>query len=163
MTQLISVEHYKADRIPNYAPSGCVTFHEYHTVRNAMVQVMRAHGSVGPLGILPLGKPDFDLVLDWESGDTDPTYYILDDQMNDTELYLYMYFCDNAGCTDAWLSDVAAELAKFDNWGIGVNGLEDGYALIFSNRLLVTGAMFKHCFDSASITYAIRSQTINHD
>lgn len=149
------VHHYDLDHIPNPSPGGSVSFHRYHSIRNAIVRVCRRHGPTGPLGELPLDKPDLDLIADWEYGDDDPTYFVLDDQLND-EMYLYINFIDPNGCKPQWLDDVTITLAEFDGWGIGVNGLEDGYLLIFSDRLLVTGGLFHSCTNSTCVIDAIR-------
>jgi hypothetical protein len=151
------VEHYTADRIPNPYPGGELPWQIYHTVRNAVVRTCRRHGPTGPLGERPLDQAYVQSAKQWELGDEDPVYWIVDDQYNH-EMYLYMEFQDARGCTPEWLADVTRTLAEFPGWGIGVASLKKGYVLIFTDRLLVQGPGFRECRDAASVVRAMQKQ-----
>jgi hypothetical protein len=159
MTQLtkISVQHYRTKRVPNPSPTGELPWRQYQTVRNTIVRTCRRHGPTGPLGEFPLDKEDADLI-DWEPGDDNPVYYIVDDQYND-EMYLYMEFVDPKGFKKAWLEDITETLRQFPGWGIGVNSLQKGYIIIFANKLMVTGPLFRGCRNAISIINAINNTT----
>lgn len=155
MTRLsdLAVERFRTKRVPNpYA--GQMNWLLYQKARNAIVRTCRRHGPVGPLGMLPLRRRS--TIDDWERGDVNPVYWIMDDQFND-EAYLYMEFVDPRGCTNTWLEDVATTLSKLAGWGIGVNGLRDGYLLIFADRLLVKGQQFRGCRNAERVVESIRS------
>jgi len=154
--QKLAVEHFRTKRIPNPSPSGELPWGLYQTVRNCLVRTCRRHGPTGPLGEFPLETDSHD-ISDWGRGDDKHMYWIVDDQYND-EMYLYLEFVDASACSPQWLQDVTAALRSFPGWGIGVNGLPKGYLLIFANRLLVKGPLFRGCRDAANVIDAIRKQ-----
>jgi len=160
MTKLhdLAVEHYQSERIPNPYPGGDLSWRQYQAVRNAMVLTCRRHGPTGPMGEFPLHKNSAD-IMDWEPGDSNPVYFIVDDQYND-EMYLFMEFVASAGCTGTWLEDVTATLSHFPGWGIGINSLESCYVLIFADRLLVTGPAFSLCRNAEQVINAIRQSCL---
>ena len=156
MTRLsdLTVQRFRTKRVPNpYA--GQMTWRLYQKARNAIVRTCRRHGPVGPFGVFPLrsGRD----ISDWERGDDNPVYWIVDDQYND-EAYLYMEFVDPLGFTNKWLEGITKTLTRLSGWGIGVNSLRQGYVLIFADRLLVKGPQFRGCRNAESIVEAIRSE-----
>jgi hypothetical protein len=99
-----------------------------------------------------------DLVKAWQAGDKDSVFFVLDDQWNN-ERYIYVEITKFEYFTEGFLEDLARSLVRFPGWGIGINGLRQGYSLkgyilVFADRLMVTGRVFKNCFDLASIIAA---------
>jgi hypothetical protein len=151
------VEYFVADHIPNPAPGSKLPWRLYQTVRNAVVRTCRRHGPTGPLGELRLDKPNLNIIEDWQDGDEDPVYWVVDDQYND-ERYLYMEFEDSQALSPNWLEDVTETLRRYPGWGIGVDSLADGYILIFADRLMVTGQPFNRCKAAMDVVKAGRTQ-----
>ena len=100
---------------------------------------------------------DFPDINVWESGDTRPDYYIIDDQYNH-ERYLYMELYGDDPFNSAWLASVVGKLKDFPGWGTGINNVLDGYVLIFSNKIMVKGRPFQRCRDVASVIKVARRQ-----
>ncbi len=148
---------YTEERIPNPNPAGPLPWHEHQKVRNALVRVCRSHGPTGPLGILPIGFfESMPNVRAWEAGDQDPVYFVIDDQYND-ELYQYLEFCKPGAMTKEWLSDVVAMLHDHFGWGVCISSLSGNYAIIFADRLLVTGEKLGKCRSVSEILEAVYS------
>jgi hypothetical protein len=149
------IEHYTAERIPNPYPAGDLPWQVYHTVRNAVVRCCRRFGPTGPMGELPIADSDSpDSEKNWESGDDDPVdYYIIDDQYN-SERYLYMELLRPEALHADWLRDLMAALGSHPGWGVGITNFEEAYALVFSDKLMVTGSAFAACHDLAALLRA---------
>jgi hypothetical protein len=155
---MLMIEHYTAERIPNPSPSGEVSLQLFHKVRNDIVQTCRTHGPTGPMGLFPVGHSfkDSGEVLDaWESGDADPAYYVIDDQYND-EFYQYVEVCAAAHFTAEWIEDIMETLARWPGWGIGIVNINEGYVLVFSDKLMVNGLCFASADELPSVITAAK-------
>jgi hypothetical protein len=133
--------------VPNPFPGGNCPWQVYHTVRNSLVKTCRRFGPTGPIGtlqIIPNVEDLNDLLVKnftlWESGDPDPMYYILDDQLN-SERYCYAELYGNDPFNAGWVLAIAQALKDFDGWGLGVQNIPDSFILIFCDRLLVNGRL----------------------
>ncbi len=158
VSENLKIEHFTAERIPNPNPAGETPWHVYHTVRNAMVRCCRRHGPTGSMGIFAFDpkKPKFDFDQ-WESGDADPWYYIIDDQYN-SERYLYIELCRSEALTIEWIRSVTVTLSEFPAWGMGVVNIPDAYLLIFESKLMVQGEPFAKCRTVAAVVDVGRAQ-----
>ena len=159
---MVKIEHFTAERIPNPSPSG-VPQQLFHTVRNAIVQKCRKHGPTGPMGLFPVGRTFTDTgeFLDaWESGDSTPVFYVIDDQYNDFEQYQYIECLDAAYMTSEWLEDIMATLAQWPGWGIGISNVAGGYVLVFAEKLMVTGPPFEEAHDLYSVIAAVKKSLV---
>ena len=85
----------------------------------------------------------------WESGDSDPWYYIIDDQYNH-ERYCYVELYGDDPFNAEWLLSITATLREFDGWGLGVKNIPESYLLIFAKRLMVHGRLSK-CKSAAEV------------
>ena len=159
----VKVTHYNADRIPNPYPPGRLPWWKYHKARNALVRTCRKYGPTGPMGertIIEGNEPQnaIEILQGWERGDPDRVFFVLDDQYNH-DRYLYLEFVEASYCSDEWLRDAMTTLAEFPGWGIGVNGIEGGYLLIFESKLMVMGPAFARCKTASQVTAAVRNQS----
>jgi len=155
---MITIENYTSERIPNPSPFGEVSQQMFHTVRNDLVRTCRKHGPTGPMGLFPVGRSFEDageFLAAWESGDANPAYFVIDDQYND-ELYQYVEVCGTAHFTTEWIEELTASLAKWPGWGIGIVNINQGYLLVFADRLMVQGPCFAEADDLASIVAAAK-------
>jgi hypothetical protein len=152
----LQIIHYDEDRIPNPLPGG-VSWRLYHTVRNAVVRACRTHGPTGPRGCLPTGAPDWDKAeAKWGKGDRDPVFWVVDDQYNEKEAYLYLEILRPRSFSKEWLADVVQALRQFPGWGIGVSNIRGGYVLIFRDRIMVQGHVFRDCQTPGSVLACAR-------
>ncbi len=62
------------------------------------------------------------------------------------------------GWTVRWLSELMSALRDHDGWGISV-GVDKGHMLLFSDRIMVTGEVFKDCHSLDSVVLAARLAT----
>jgi hypothetical protein len=154
----LKVRQFTNDRVPNPYPGGELPWHVFHTVRNAVVRACRQFGPVGPLGECPIdqGRDGPDLRA-WERGDADPAYFIVDDQPNH-ERYVYAELYGDDPFNPEWLAGVVIALRDFSGWGLGVSNIPDAYVLIFGDRLLVKGPIFRGCHDALDVVEAARRQ-----
>jgi hypothetical protein len=157
------VKRYRAERIANPCPSGDVSFNLFHTVRNAVVRACQRHGTVGPLGVFRFWRRDRPLKdwraqfrAVWEDGADDPDFWVIDDQYNSLELYQYMELSNPLACTVKWLESLTAALRRFPGWGVGVACSPNGYVLVFSDRVMINGLMFRKCKSARDVVDAIR-------
>ena len=157
----LAIVHYDVDRVSNKDPSGAVSWQQYHTVRNAVVEMSRHHGPTGPLGLRRILPDDQEAKLPWDSKKWDAidsegncAYYVIVDQYNSTERYIYVEITKREYLHAKWLTDLAATLARFEGWGAGITNIENGYMLVFADKLLVTGRPFEGLNDFESIAKA---------
>jgi hypothetical protein len=157
----LKVVPFTGERVPNEYPGGELPWQVYHTVRNALVQTCRRFGPTGPMGVVPI-MPDVEdpalLAAEdpafWESGDPDPMYFILDDQLNH-ERYCYAELYGGDPFSAAWLLAITATLQDFKGWGLGVSNIPDSYVLIFGKRLRVRGRLAR-CRSAGEVVEAAR-------
>jgi hypothetical protein len=155
----LRVKPYTRARVPY--PGGDLPWQVYHGVRNALVRTCRRFGPTGPMGVVTI-SPDVDdpyraLMHDlsfWERGDSDPAYFVLDDQLNH-ERYCYAELYGDDPFHPGWLIAVAETLRGFAGWGLGVKNIPDSYVLIFGDRLLVSGRL-AGCRSAAEVVAAAR-------
>ena len=143
----IKIVPFTRDRVPNDYPGGDLPWQMYHSVRNALVETCRKYSPTGPIGrvkiVQEVEDPHTMLAKDrefWERGDSDPWYYIIDDQYNH-ERYCYAELYGDDPFNAGWLVSLMATLCEFDGWGLGVNNIPDSYVLIFGKRLMVKGRL----------------------
>ena len=139
-TQWLRIVRYVGERIPDpLAAHSEVSWQEYHQVRNAVVRACRQYGPTGPLGECPITnsktEPD---VIQWENGDPNPSYFVVDDQLND-ERYIYIEVLNPTTVSTDWIISLSAALRAHPYWGVGVSNIPEGYIIIFCNMILVQG------------------------
>lgn len=159
------VIHYTANRVTlGLRRWRRLSDEQYHEVRNGVVRVCRRHGTVGPLGER-LAPPTTDNPLGrWEKGSpSHPTYYILTDQLNDLEPYVYLE-TESSGVHADWLVDLASELRRWRGWRAATRltraGRElRGYLIVAPDKLLVTGPLFQPCTSAFGVIQACQEAT----
>ncbi len=131
----VLIEHYTAERVPNYDPAGDPSWEKFAEVRQSVLKVCARHGTTGP-----------DLEYDIKIG---PDFWVVDDRYN-AERYQYVQVYKPSLLTAQWIADMMAALAEHPCWGVGVSNITGGYLLIFGDRLMVTGP-FHYCNDLESV------------
>jgi hypothetical protein len=116
------------------------TWREYYAFRNALLRVLRAYGTVGPMGEMPL-------LADWESSEaawpsetSAPDFFVVDDMWNDRSRW-------NRVEASPWLVntallwDVVLMVQNFPDWCVYL-ALQEGGLTVFGNRILYEGTLF---------------------
>jgi hypothetical protein len=83
----------------------------------------------------------------------EPDFWIIDDQPN-YERYIYIEICSKKVVTFSWFSDlIEMQSRDHGSWGICITNVVDGYLIVLSPVLLVTGSAFadantlEECFE----------------
>jgi hypothetical protein len=159
---MVQIEHYTEERITD--PDGNASLWDFHQARNAVVRACRLHGPTGPFGVLPLEKLDGsdEWLSLWERGDPNAVYFVVDDQYN-SERYQYVECTDPQYFTEQWILDLMAALCDVPGWGIGIDSIPGGYALLFADRIKVTGNCLKNASDLPSFIDSVHEALRNKD
>lgn len=107
-----------------------LTYDDFLDVRIDLRTACDRHGDTRPDGANPT---------------RDCVFFLVDDFYNDWERYQYLEICKASGMTREWLVDVIAVLRAHDGWRVGVGGLAEGYAIVFADKIMVTGEVFRTC------------------
>jgi hypothetical protein len=158
----LKVVSFTKDRIPNPYPGGELPWQMYHSVRNDLVRVCRRYGPTGPMGEVKIDvdvdDPYRQIARDhdfWESGDPNPTYYIISDQYND-ERYCYAELYGDDPFNPGWLLSITETLREHEGWGLGIDNIPHGYLLILGNKLMVKGPKLARCKSAFEVVTAVR-------
>jgi hypothetical protein len=92
----------------------------------------------------------------WQRGDPDPKYYIIDDQYNGVDRYLYAELHGDDPFNPEWLASVAATLREYPGWGLCINHIPDSYVIIFGKRLMVHGRILSRCKTATEVVEKVR-------
>src|SRR5439155_14605253 len=81
---LIRVVPFRKDECPAAPTSGppLFTWREYCRFRNALLGVLRAYGTVGPMGEMPIREDWGSAQAAWQSETSDPDFFVPDDLWN---------------------------------------------------------------------------------
>jgi hypothetical protein len=96
---------------------------------------------------------------DWPNAHLQPDFFIVDDQYND-ERYLYVSVCDKACFTLEWVLDLLQTLRDLPGWGVCITNVENGYLILFSERIMVTGKTFSCCNNLLQLVERARTSLI---
>jgi hypothetical protein len=146
---MVRIEHYTMGHVVD--PDGNVSFKKFHEARNDVVRACKLHGPTGPMGYFPFDAGhDEDVLLAWgKTADPEPAYWIIDDQYN-AERYQYIECTDPEYFTEEWIRDLMVALRTMPGWGVGINSIPGGYALVFADKIMVTGSCLENARDLSS-------------
>lgn len=140
----MSIVHFDDEFVENPSPPG-MPFKEFTRIHNDLVAEFTKFGRVGGGGVgLVEGGAQFYLI--W--GD----FYGLDHR------YVYMEVPDASVFTEEWLRAAAAVLRRHPGWGIGVQNFNEGYVLVFADRVMIKGEPFESCRTLAEIAKVAQQQ-----
>jgi hypothetical protein len=148
----LHVQHYDSKRIDNtpdpeelvedehgYTPND----YNWHALREALLYTCARHGHVGP-----------------DDPNPNPDFWIVDDRYNE-ERHHYMEAHNAAAVSPAWMGDLAHVLHAYPGWGVGVSNIREDYLLLFADRLMVSGRVFRACREPEQVLAAMR-RAIKH-
>jgi hypothetical protein len=131
VTVAIPIVYYETGRIDDGKEGDRhLTYENFLDVRLDLRAACDRHGATGPDSNTPA---------------RDRVFFLVDDFYNDWERYQYVEICKASGMTRRWLVDVMAVLREHVGWRLGIGGLAEGYAIVFADRIMVTGEVFRAC------------------
>lgn len=143
----LSISFSETDEILNPDLDGTlVTWEDYEKMRCQLAHVCTGFGSIGP-GF-------FDDSLDAHTT-KDPDYWIVDDQYNDQDKFVFANVQRRPKINSEWIQQVAAMLASNDSWAVSV-GFDDGFFVVYADRIVAGGEMFRGCSTLQSLVDAAR-------
>jgi hypothetical protein len=130
-TAAVPVIYYEAERVDDGKEGDRhLTYEDFLDVRFDLREVCNRHGDTRPDGDNPA---------------RDCVFFLVDDFYNEWERYQYVEICKASGMTRQWLVDVMASLSTHKGWRLGVGGLAEGYAIVFADKIMITGEAFRGC------------------
>jgi hypothetical protein len=152
----LPVESFARYRFPSEGEvKDRITWQEFHTVRNALLDRCRAFGTVGPMGTAPIvdgaddGPPD-----PWPVEAENPQIFVVDDLWNDVERHHRVELADVRVFTREFLMALWSLVRdEYPRWGIGLS-IPDGYLYLMADRLLVKGSRFRRARTAEQVVAA---------
>lgn len=122
-----------------------IRWQEFHTVRSAVLDVLRPFGSVGPMGPATItdeleGPPN-----PWPIECDEPDLFVVDDMWNYWDRRIEVELKRAGALTTPMLHALRAVLAKkHPQWSVGLS-TTGGYVLVGTKRILVKGGVYRRC------------------
>jgi len=117
------------------------TWQQFHTFRNAVLEVLGTYGTVGPTGKLPILDTYEESELARPVGIRNPDFFVVDDDMYGMSVRV------EAACTLAkpvLLEELVMLLKLFQEWCVYL-ALVKGGLWVFHDRILYEGQFFAGC------------------
>jgi len=125
-----------------------VTWQQYYNLRNCILSALRKFGKVGPMGECEItdavkGPP----MGTWHVESSNPDYFVIDDWYNNWAFYAKIEI--NGGKFDSEVVDSLILILKKmpPKWALGISFPQNGYILLYADRIMVDGPIFSHCKD----------------
>ncbi len=125
---------------------------EIRTVREALIEVCRRHGSVSAEPLLSRAE----IMADDEDYDRDVAFYLPGCWGDEKDIEIQPRV---RALSEAWLSDLAAaltDLEEFPGWCVSVTLDEYNSLYLFADRILLTSELLSECDSASSIVGEIR-------
>lgn len=117
------------------------TWQQFHTFRNAVLDILWSYGSVGPYGKRPILDSNEESLNDWHVINEKPDFLVVDDDMYGMSVRV------EANCIlakPALLEELTMLLKQFEEWSVYL-ALGKGGLFIFHDRILFEGPFFAGC------------------
>ena len=118
------------------------TWQQFHTFRNAVIDILSCYGTVGPTGkMVILDTYEESVMCDRQGGDSNPDFFVVDDDMYGLSVRV------EASWTLAkpvLLEELAMFLKMHQEWAVYL-ALIKGGLFIFHDRILHEGTFFVGC------------------
>jgi len=117
------------------------TWKQFHTFRNAAMDILSSYGTVGPTGKMPILDSYEESAKEWRGGDKKPDFFVVDDDMYGLSVRV------EASWTlikPALLEELAMFLKQCQEWCVYL-ALVRGGLFIFHDRILYEGTFFAGC------------------
>lgn len=117
------------------------TWQQFHTFRNAVLDILSCYGTVGPMGKRPILDSYEESDDNWHISNPKPDFFVVDDDMYGLSVRV------EAACSLAkpvLLEESAMLLHQFKEWCVYL-ALIKGGLWVFHNRILFEGPFFAGC------------------
>src|SRR5271154_266464 len=142
----IRVVPFSEAEFPQAPTSGpdLFTWRDFYGLRNALLRVLSKHGTVGPMGKLPMLET-WELSEDaWEvATDKNPDFFVVDEMWNSWSRWNRVEASPHLVNRDL-LTEMIAMLLDWPGWCVYM-ALGKGSLTVFSNRILYEGDLFQGC------------------
>ena len=127
-----------------------VSWQDFYTTRNLVLQVCRKFGSVGPMGECIITEEGDEPSDPWPVEDENPQFFVVEKWDHDGQRFIRVE-TDPPFITIHFLVDMIAMLSTLpDHWGVGV-AIGDGYLMIFADKIMIEGPRLESCSDVRSL------------
>jgi hypothetical protein len=117
------------------------TWKQFHTFRNAVLDILSTYGTVGPTGKMPILDTYEESMEEWRSGAKNPDFFVVDDDMYGLSVRVEANW--NLA-RPALLEELAMFLSQCKEWSVYL-ALIKGGLWVFHDRILFEGTFFSGC------------------
>ena len=129
-----------------------VTWQEFHTMRNSVLQSLRPFGTVGPMGEAPITQEPEGPPGSWDVEANDPQYFVVDDQYNNTSRYHYVEVQNLEALSLPVLRSLWETISQNPTWSIGIGIPQTCYIYLQFTHIWMRGAVFQSCRSLQSLS-----------
>jgi hypothetical protein len=117
------------------------SWQQFHTFRNAVLDILSSYGTVGPMGKLPVLDTYEDSEEAWQGGHNHPDFFVVDDDMYGLSVRVEASW---TLAKPALFEELAMFLAQCREWCVYF-ALIKGGLFIFHNLVMYEGTFFAGC------------------
>jgi hypothetical protein len=117
------------------------TWKQFHTFRNAVMDILSSYGTVGTVGKMPILETYEESRDEWRLGAKDPDFFVVDDGMYGLSVRVE---ADWKLAKPALLEELAMFLTQCKEWSVYL-ALIKGGLWVFHDRILFEGTFFAGC------------------
>jgi hypothetical protein len=121
--------------------NGVHTWQEWHSFRNAVLDVLLRYGSVGPMGKLPILDSYEESENEWHFATRKPDFFVVDDDIYRNSVRVE---ASSALVKPPLLDELLMFLIPLRDWSVYL-ALIKGGLWVFRDRVLVEGTFFADC------------------
>jgi hypothetical protein len=123
------------------------TWQEWHSFRNAVLDILSPYGSVGPLGKLPILGTHEESTNEWNVATGKPDFFVMDDDMYGNSVHVE---ARSALVKPPLLDELLMLLAPLHGWSVYL-ALIRGELWVLPDRVLREGNFFADCVSVADL------------
>ena len=117
------------------------TWQEWHSFRNAVLDILSRYGSVGPVGKLPIRDNYEESTNEWHVATREPDFFVVDDDMYGNSVRVE---ASSALVKPPLLDELLMLLAPLPDWSVYLALIKGGLWL-FRDRVSFEGDFFGAC------------------
>jgi hypothetical protein len=117
------------------------TWKQFHTFRNAVLDILSSYGTVGPMGKMPILDTYEESTEEWRGGDDHPDFFVVDDDMYGLSVRVEASW---TLAKPALFEELAMFLTQCREWCVYF-ALIKGGLFIFHDLIMYEGTLFAGC------------------
>jgi hypothetical protein len=142
----VRVVRFSEEQCP-FDKSRVHTWREWHSFRNAVLDILSRYGSIGPLGKLPILDTYEESQNQWHAATRKPDFFVVDDDMYGNSVRVE---ARSALVKPPLLDEVLMLLASLRDWSVYL-ALIKGGLWVFHDLILCEGNFFADCGSVADL------------